>query len=61
MSKDIKEMFAEVAEKAKKENEEVGEDSLLGRVLATNLDHYKLCPFRSIDVSECPLCKIANV
>ena len=58
---DIKKMFADAAEKAKKENEEVGEDSLLGRVLAANLDHYKLCPFRSIDVDECPLCKLENI
>jgi hypothetical protein len=60
MSKDIKEMFAEVAEKAVKEDKEVGEYSLLSRVLATNIDHYKLCPFRSLNVDDCPLCKIGK-
>jgi len=60
VSNDIKEMFTEVAEKAVKENEEVGENSLLSRVLATNLDHYKLCPFRSLNVDDCPLCKIGK-
>ena len=60
MSKDIKEMFTEVAEKAVKEDKEVGENSLLSRVLATNIDHYKLCPFRSLDVDDCPLCKIGK-
>jgi hypothetical protein len=60
MSKDIKEMFVEVAEKAVKEDKEVGENSLLSRVLATNIDHYKLCPFRSLNVDDCPLCKIGK-
>jgi len=60
MSKDIKEMFAEVAEKAVKEDKVVGENSLLSRVLATNIDHYKLCPFRSLNVDDCPLCKIGK-
>ena len=60
MSKDIKEMFVEVAEKAVKEDKVVGENSLLSRVLATNIDHYKLCPFRSLNVDECPLCKIGK-
>jgi|TARA_B110000444_G_scaffold258178_1_gene298389 hypothetical protein len=60
MSKDIKEMFVEVAEKAVKEDKVVGENSLLSRVLATNIDHYKLCPFRSLNVDDCPLCKIGK-
>ena len=60
MSKDIKEMFVEVAEKAVKEDKVIGENSLLSRVLATNIDHYKLCPFRSLNVDECPLCKIGK-
>lgn len=60
MSKDIKEMFAEVVEKAIKK-EEVEEDSLLGRMLTVNIDHYKLCPFRSLNVDDCPLCKITNL
>ena len=60
MSKDIKEMFVEVAEKAVKEDKVVGENSILSRVLATNIDHYKLCPFRSLNVDDCPLCKIGK-
>jgi hypothetical protein len=60
MSKDIKEMFVEVAEKAVKEDKVIGENSLLSRVLATNIDHYKLCPFRSLNVDDCPLCKIGK-
>ena len=60
MSKDIKEMFVEVAEKAVKEDKEVGENSLLSRAVATNIDHYKLCPFRSLNVDDCPLCKIGK-
>jgi len=58
---DIRKMFEEVAEKALKDKEDISEDSLLGSMVASNIDHYRICPFRSIDVSECPLCKIANV
>ena len=58
-NKDIKEMFAEVVEKAKKED--VEDDSILGRLLTANLDHYRLCPFRSINVDDCPLCKLAKI
>jgi len=58
-NKDIKEMFSDAVEKAKKE--EVEEDSLLGRMLTTNLDHYRLCPFRSIDIKDCPLCKLEKI
>ena len=58
-NKDIKEMFSDAVEKAKKE--EVEEDSLLGRMLTANLDHYKMCPFRSIDIKDCPLCKLENI
>ena len=61
MSKDIKEMFAEVAEKAVKDDKEVGENSLLSRALTANIDHYKLCPFRSLNVDDCPLCKLSNI
>ena len=60
MSKDIKEMFSEVAEKAVKEDKDIGDNSLLSRVLVTNIDHYKLCPFRSLNVDDCPLCKIGK-
>ena len=61
MSIDIKEMFAEEAEKAIKEKEDIGENSILHRILATNVDHYKICPFRSLNVDDCPLCKIKNL
>ena len=61
MSKDIKEMFAEAAAKALKENKDIGEDSILATKVASNLDHYKLCPFRSLNVDDCPLCKITNL
>ena len=61
MSKDIKEMFAEAAAKALKENKDIGEDSILATKVASNIDHYRICPFRSIDVDDCPLCKLANI
>jgi hypothetical protein len=60
-NKDIKEMFAEVAEKAIKENKGIGEDSILASKMASNIDHYRMCPFRSLDVDECPLCKLSNI
>ena len=58
---DIRKMFEEVAEKALKDKEDISEDSLLGSMVASNIDHYRICPFRSIDVSECSLCKLANI
>ena len=58
---DIRKMFEEVAKKALKEDKDIGEDSILATKVASNLDHYKLCPFRSIDVDDCPLCKLANI
>ena len=60
-NKDIKEMFSEVAEKALKEDKGIGEDSILATKVATNTDHYRICPFRSLDVDDCPLCKLANL
>jgi hypothetical protein len=60
-NKNIKQMFADVAEKAIKQNKDVGENSILRIKMATNLDHYRICPFRSLNVDECPLCKIANL
>ena len=59
MSKELKELFAEVAEKAVKED--IGEDSILNSRKVADIDHYKLCPFRSIDVDDCPLCKLAKI
>ena len=58
---DIRKMFEEAAEKALKENKDIGEDSILATKVASNLDHYKLCPFRSLNVDDCPLCKITNL
>jgi hypothetical protein len=61
MSKDIKEMFTEAAEKALKEDKGIGEDSILATKVASNIDHYRICPFRSLDVDDCPLCKLSNI
>ena len=58
---DIRKMFEEVAKKALKENKDIGEDSILATKVASNIDHYRICPFRSIDVDDCPLCKLANI
>ncbi|MBT7726051.1 MAG: hypothetical protein HN702_01530 [Flavobacteriales bacterium] len=58
---DIRKMFEEVAKKALKEDKDIGEDSILATKVASNIDHYRICPFRSIDVDDCPLCKLANI
>jgi len=58
---DIKQMFADVAEKAIKDGKDIGENAILRVKIASNLDHYKICPFRSLNVSECPLCKLADI
>ena len=58
---DIRKMFEEVAKKALKENKDIGEDSILATKVASNIDHYRICPFRSIDVDDCPLCKLAKL
>ena len=60
-NKDIKEMFSEVAEKALKEDKGIGEDSILATKVVSNTDHYRICPFRSLDVDDCPLCKLTNL
>jgi|TARA_B110000495_G_scaffold135411_1_gene118584 hypothetical protein len=57
----IKEMFSEVAEKALKDDKGIGEDSILATKVASNTDHYRICPFRSLDVDDCPLCKLSNL
>ena len=54
-------MFAEAAEKALKEDKGIGEDSILATKVASNIDHYRICPFRSLDVDDCPLCKLSNI
>jgi len=61
MSDDIKKMFSDAVEKAVTEKEEISENSILHRILATNVDHYKICPFRSLNVDDCPLCKIRDL
>ena len=58
---DIKKMFDEVVEKSKKDDKAISENSLLNSTVASNLDHYKVCPFRSMDVNDCPLCKLASL
>ncbi len=55
---DIKQMFKDVV---KKKGEEIGENSLLNRQTNKTEDHYTVCPFRSIDLEECPLCKIEDL
>jgi len=54
----IKQMFRDVV---KKKGEEIGENSLLNRQTSKADDHYTVCPFRSIDIEECPLCKIEEL
>ena len=61
MSNDIKKMFVEAAENAKKDSEEIAAGALLKRGPSTHEDHYRLCPFRSIDIKDCPLCLINNL
>jgi len=51
-------MFKDVV---KKKGEEIGENSLLNRQTNKTEDHYTVCPFRSIDLEECPLCKIEDL
>jgi hypothetical protein len=53
----IKKMFQDAAENASKDSS-VSDDSIAKTTLSTNIDHDVLCPFRSLDISECPLCKI---
>ena len=56
----IKKMFTEATEKAKKDKE-IGEGALIKRGPSTQEDHYRLCPFRSMDIVECPLCMVDNL
>jgi len=55
---DIKKMFSDVIEKAKQDEEAVSDNSLLNTKIASSLDHYRICPFRSLDVDDCPMCKM---
>ncbi len=56
MTDKIKKLFADSAKKAKRRGQKVGENSLLNIKLTNATDHYTICPFRSIDAEECPLC-----
>ena len=56
----IKKMFQD-AIKLIKNSEEVGDNAIVKRGPSNNIDHDVLCPFRSVDITECPLCKINNL
>ena len=58
MIEDIKKLFADVK---KKKGERVGDNSLINIEISKKEDHYIICPFRSIDVEECPLCKLEEI
>ena len=58
MNEDIKKLFADVK---KKKGEKVGINSLINIEISKKEDHYIICPFRSIDVEECPLCKLEEI
>ena len=58
MNEDIKKLFADVK---KKKGEKVGNNSLINIEISKKEDHYIICPFRSIDVEECPLCKLEEI
>ena len=58
MNEDIKKLFADVK---KKKGERVGDNSLINIEISKKEDHYIICPFRSIDVEECPLCKLEEI
>ena len=57
MNENIKKLFADVT---KKRGEKVGVNSLLNMDIKAD-DHYTICPFRSINVEECPLCKLEEI
>ena len=59
-NKKIKKMFQDAA-KSIVINEDIGENAIVKRGPMNNLDHDVFCPFRSVDISECPLCKINNL
>ena len=58
MNEDIKKLFADVK---KNKGEKVGANSLINIEISKKEDHYIICPFRSIDVEECPLCKLEEI
>ena len=55
----IKKMFQDAAKLIK--DDSVSEDAIVKRGPKSNVDHDVFCPFRSVDISECPLCKINNL
>tara|TARA_B100000029_G_C17227218_1_gene834009 strand:+ start:528 stop:713 length:186 start_codon:yes stop_codon:yes gene_type:complete len=55
---DIKKMFSDVIEKAKQDEEAISDNSILNTKIVSSLDHYRICPFRSLDVEDCPMCKM---
>ena len=58
MNEDIKKLFADVK---KNQGEKVGDNSLINIEISKKEDHYIICPFRSIDIEECPLCKLEEI
>ena len=58
MNEDIKKLFADVK---KKKGEKIGDNSLINIEISKKEDHYLICPFRSIDIEECPLCKLEEI
>ena len=58
MNENIKKLFEDVK---KKKGEKVGANSLINIEISKKEDHYIICPFRSIDVEECPLCKLEEI
>ena len=58
MNEDIKKLFADVS---KKKGEKAGVNSLINIEISKKEDHYIICPFRSIDIEECPLCKLEEI
>mgnify|MGYP001583208353 FL=1 len=56
----VKKMFQD-AVKSIVINEDIGENAIIKRGPSNDIDHDVLCPFRSVDISECPLCKINNL
>ena len=58
MNEDIKKLFADVK---KKKGEKIGDNSLINIEISKKEDHYIICPFRSIDIEECPLCKLEEI
>ena len=54
----IQDMFSEVVKKAGKSKERLGDGSILKSVMTGELDHNTMCPFRSVDIKDCPLCKL---